>query len=132
MICPVCREPMIVLEYGQVEVDYCVDCGGIWLDEGELELLFGGEAACREFMTAGGSGEATKEKPRRCPICGKKMKKSVTGGGKPVTYDDCPRGHGLWFDKGELQEIMKHGLGVAGGNEVSDFLREVFPENPKD
>ncbi|MFC1736917.1 zf-TFIIB domain-containing protein [Candidatus Hydrogenedentota bacterium] len=132
MQCPVCKEPMIILEYEQVEVDYCIDCGGIWLDAGELELLFGDDGECEKFMKAGGSVGATKEKPRRCPICGKKMGKSVTGGEEPVTYDDCPKGHGFWFDKGELQEILKHGFSGAGGGEVSGFLREVFPETPKE
>ena len=32
---------MITLELQEVEIDYCTDCGGIWLDAGELELLLG-------------------------------------------------------------------------------------------
>ncbi|MCL4278881.1 MAG: zf-TFIIB domain-containing protein, partial [Ignavibacteriaceae bacterium] len=39
MLCPVCNNPMIVLELEQVEVDYCTNCAGVWLDAGELELL---------------------------------------------------------------------------------------------
>jgi len=34
MICPVCKKPMLVLELQQIEIDYCQECGGIWLDEG--------------------------------------------------------------------------------------------------
>ena len=30
---------MITLELEDVEIDHCLDCGGIWLDAGELELL---------------------------------------------------------------------------------------------
>ncbi len=41
MNCPVCKEPMIVLELDEVEIDHCISCGGIWLDAGELELLIG-------------------------------------------------------------------------------------------
>ena len=39
MDCPVCKNAMIVLELDEVEVDYCADCRGVWLDSGELELL---------------------------------------------------------------------------------------------
>ncbi len=41
MDCPVCKNAMITLELQEVEIDYCIDCGGIWLDAGELELLLG-------------------------------------------------------------------------------------------
>ena len=42
MLCPVCNdEEMLILEYNDVEIDYCNECSGIWLDEGELELLIG-------------------------------------------------------------------------------------------
>jgi Zn-finger nucleic acid-binding protein len=33
---------MIILELDKVEIDHCLLCGGIWLDEGELELLLEG------------------------------------------------------------------------------------------
>jgi len=37
--CPVCHEPMIVVEYQSIELDYCSSCHGTWFDKGELELL---------------------------------------------------------------------------------------------
>ena len=39
MICPVCKRDMIVIEYHDVELDYCTSCKGVWFDSGELELL---------------------------------------------------------------------------------------------
>jgi len=41
MDCPVCNNAMITLELDQVEIDHCTECGGIWLDAGELETLLG-------------------------------------------------------------------------------------------
>ena len=41
MDCPVCKNAMITLELQEVEIDHCTDCGGIWLDAGELEMLLG-------------------------------------------------------------------------------------------
>ena len=30
------------------------------------------------------------------------------GDESPVALDRCPRGHGLWFDQGELKAVIQH------------------------
>ncbi len=119
---------MPILEFNDVEVDYCVSCNGIWLDEGELDLLFGDHKITQGFLTAGDSARAVKEAPRRCPICKKKMHKAQTGGAHPVLYDECPARHGLWFDEGELATVLEHGSTAAGSDQVVGWLREMFPQ----
>ncbi|MCD6288315.1 MAG: zf-TFIIB domain-containing protein [Candidatus Hydrogenedentes bacterium] len=126
MDCPVCKKPMIVLECADVEVDFCVACEGVWLDSGEIELLFGDARACAEFLSVGSPANAHGEKKRRCPICRARMSKEATESDPPVLYDRCPNGDGLWFDKGELGEVIKHGKMLKGRDEVSRFLRDVF------
>ena len=120
---------MIVLEYDGVEVDYCVGCSGIWLDAGEIELLFGDAGQCEALLTSGDRKRARGEKPRRCPICRKKMGKGVSGGDSPVTYDQCPAGDGLWFDQGELGAVLQHGEAFAG-SAIAAFLGDVFSADP--
>lgn len=40
MKCPVCKEPNLVIsERKGIEIDYCPDCRGIWLDRGELDKI---------------------------------------------------------------------------------------------
>ena len=78
MDCPVCKSAMIVLELDEVEVDYCTDCEGIWLDAGELELLLGGAAASDALLGSFQSAK-TAEQKRKCPICLKKMDKVLVG-----------------------------------------------------
>jgi Zn-finger nucleic acid-binding protein len=121
---------MLVIEYEEIEVDYCDSCCGVWLDEGELELLFGNESVTQEFLTGGNPTAVGNEKQRPCPICDALMGKAVTGGAEPVVYDCCSSGHGLWFDKGELMSILK--LGSASGVEspVVQWLRQIFPDAP--
>jgi len=131
MNCPACNEPLVVLEHESIEVDYCVACHGVWLDAGELELLFGERAMTEGFLTAGDATKARNEARRRCPICGKKMEKQVTGGEHPVIYDRCPQGDGIWFDKGELNTVLTHGSPVPGGNAVSTWLQDTFGAQPK-
>ena len=40
MQCPVCKEVTLVMtERQSVEVDYCPQCRGVWLDRGELDKI---------------------------------------------------------------------------------------------
>ncbi|ANN64973.1 zf-TFIIB domain-containing protein [Bordetella bronchialis] len=40
MKCPTCREPDLVMSSRQnIEIDYCPQCRGVWLDRGELDKL---------------------------------------------------------------------------------------------
>ena len=39
MPCPVCRVPLAMSERQGVEVDYCPQCRGVWLDRGELDKI---------------------------------------------------------------------------------------------
>ena len=129
MDCPVCKEPMLVIEYEEIEVDYCDSCCGIWLDGGELELLFGDHEIAQGFLTGGNPAAAKGEAPRPCPICDVNMDKAVTAGPEPVVYDSCGDGHGLWFDRGELLSILKHGNASATESPVIHWLRQIFPES---
>ncbi|BBP02981.1 hypothetical protein TPL01_22350 [Sulfuriferula plumbiphila] len=38
MKCPVCKETNLVMTERQgIEIDYCPECRGVWLDRGELD-----------------------------------------------------------------------------------------------
>ena len=40
MKCPVCKDiTLLMSEKKGIEIDYCPECRGIWLDRGELEKL---------------------------------------------------------------------------------------------
>ena len=40
MKCPVCKEVNLVMSDRQgVEIDYCPECRGVWLDRGELDKI---------------------------------------------------------------------------------------------
>ncbi|HPA56646.1 MAG TPA: zf-TFIIB domain-containing protein [bacterium] len=135
--CPVCAKvDMAVLELNDVEIDYCFDCGGIWLDAGELELLMGSSEKKNEILSSFQDVDKTnKEKKRACPICRKPMKKVIikTENGE-VLIDECAEKHGIWFDKGELYQIISCSSEDAG-SPVLSFLRDIFcskQENKED
>ena len=98
--CPACKEPMIVAEYGDVEIDTCVACGGVWLDGGELEALLGSPVPELAEPDAG-LGEPVRD----CPVCVDKLVKDRYGH-SDVVVDKCPHGDGIWLDRGELEAIL--------------------------
>lgn len=106
-MCPQCREPMIACELEGVEIDQCLDCRGIWLDAGELEMLTELAGVDPGGMTAAlGAAAHIRRTQRRCPRCNRKMQLISVGRPAPVELDRCPVGHGLWFDHGELQAVI--------------------------
>lgn len=39
MKCPVCQVELKVAERAGIEIDYCPNCRGVWLDRGELDKI---------------------------------------------------------------------------------------------
>ena len=39
MPCPVCKVPLVMSDRQGVEIDYCPQCRGVWLDRGELDQI---------------------------------------------------------------------------------------------
>ena len=135
MICPVCKYAMVVVEYHNIELDYCTSCKGVWFDSGELELLLksqGLEETKALFDGILNSQEAvSSEKERKCPICGHKMKKTAIGEQPGILIDICRDKHGLWFDGGEVARLIRHLAGKHlpkrdSREQVINFLEEVF------
>jgi uncharacterized protein len=56
MKCPVCKEKDLIMADRQgVEIDYCPDCRGVWLDRGELDKLI--ERSGETFSNTKHSGQ---------------------------------------------------------------------------
>jgi len=145
MICPACREEMIVVEYKQIELDVCVFCKGVWFDADELALLLESLELSAGDLARPLSAK-TAEKPRRCPRCRRKMEKVLMGPGDGVMIDRCRKEHGLWFDGGELDAVIKGlsesaaggeaapgaGISTQAGGEVGSFLADVLLAGDED
>lgn len=39
MQCPVCRVGLVMSDRQGIEIDYCPQCRGVWLDRGELDKI---------------------------------------------------------------------------------------------
>ena len=117
---------MITLELSEVEIDYCTGCDGIWLDAGELELLLENSGKAEKLIHSFKVQPRTTETHRKCPICMKKMQKIIVGTSEPeLMIDKCTKGHGLWFDKGELQNIFDRAQ-LDRENKIQKLLADMF------
>jgi Zn-finger nucleic acid-binding protein len=56
LLCPKCQAPMRHIERNGVVIDRCTECGGVFLDRGELEHLIRAEAVFTESRPAGSRG----------------------------------------------------------------------------
>lgn len=93
-----------------VEVDVCRQCGGIWLDRGEIAAL----AAYRDSVltelreiSAGGTGQVSAKKaarPLKCPACPGTLEDKQLGN---VRVDFCPKCQGFHLDRGELDHAVE-------------------------
>ena len=127
--CPACKEPMIVAEFDDVEIDTCMVCGGMWLDGGELEALLG--TPVPEIVEPdAGLGEPVRD----CPVCVDKLVKDRYGH-TDVVVDKCPHGDGIWLDRGELEAILaafRNRPTAADGldEQAAGRLRDFFGDKP--
>ena len=48
LLCPACRVNLVMSERNGVEIDYCPQCRGVWLDRGELDKIL--DRAASEFQ----------------------------------------------------------------------------------
>jgi Zn-finger nucleic acid-binding protein len=62
MSCPVCRVPLVMSDRQGVEIDYCPQCRGVWLDRGELDKII--ERNAREYAAPPQPGPAPSQPPR--------------------------------------------------------------------
>ena len=84
MKCTNCGHDMLLTVVEGVEFDMCPNCGGIWLDDEELEGLMGTVV---------------------CPKCTRMMAVRELRG---VEYDVCPSCGSVWLDRSELGMLVEH------------------------
>jgi len=59
MNCPHCTVPLVMSERQGVEIDYCPQCRGVWLDRGELDKIIERQSAFEQ--------QAVRPPPQQAP-----------------------------------------------------------------
>jgi Zn-finger nucleic acid-binding protein len=115
---------------GGVLADKCSNCGGIWLDSGELESIQSGDKKERQELVEEAKRELVQEKNRLlttvglCPKCQKEPLSILHRSG--VELDGCPHCGGLFFDKGELEKIIENEKDNGSSTPLAGFLKRIF------
>lgn len=108
-LCPRCEVPMRGQTFGEFSVAQCSQCSGLFVPHETFEMMQ--ETRDRAIFPARpiGRGELrpdTYVRYVRCPICRNMMNRTNFARISGVIIDTC-RGHGIWFDPGELEKIME-------------------------
>lgn len=122
MSCPKCGSPLAVQIIGEVEVDQCPACHGIWLDLGELPALL----EKRPIPDGNGRAPAILSDVIQgcCPRCqGLGNMTRLTSIKRPdIVMDSCPVCYGIWLDGGELGKLAEKSLRVSIRTIIRDLL----------
>lgn len=107
MLCPVCRVDLVLSDKQGVEIDYCPQCRGIWLDRGELDKLIEKNAAYEA------SAKTTDYPPQATA--------PAPGYAQPAPWGGYNEGH-----YGEGRHGRGHDRGGHGGYRPGGFLGGLF------
>lgn len=134
-VCPRCEQPLLPVELhvdGELFIERCDRCLGIFFDPGELETLLDASVSniagvdldrMSVLIDERGDDDAPEVSYVKCPICGELMNRENFGRGarSGVIVDIC-RKDGVWLDGGELSKLLN--WTKAGGMLLADDKRE--------
>jgi Zn-finger nucleic acid-binding protein len=107
--CPRCDSHLLAREYGDLSVEECDKCGGLFLAPQTMERLVAARDMPTSLRLALPKREMKREAAVRyiaCPTCGKSMNRQAFGRISGVVVDVC-KSHGVWFDAGEMAEVIR-------------------------
>jgi len=106
--CPKCSAPMYRRRVAEVEIDGCPECGGVWLDRGELEALMshGREVLLEVEKQVVAAGQVTENDTPLCPLCTNPMGPARGADLERAAALECPACNGLWFDDKALAALV--------------------------
>jgi uncharacterized protein len=109
--CPRCNVGALEeIELGDVLVDRCDTCGGIWFDNGEIEQVTGGGERAREIEVSIPPVENAVEE-MACPRCPEvALRRHEPEGQAGCVVHRCVSCAGTWLDRGRLRSIEDEGL----------------------
>ncbi len=97
MKCPQCPESILVMSDRQgVEIDYCPQCRGVWLDRGEIDKII------ERSMTAIPAQQQAAPAPQQKPYPQTQQRQDFEHSG----YNKSHSGHGNYKRKSWLNELF--------------------------
>jgi Zn-finger nucleic acid-binding protein len=105
MNCPKCAAILTKKYYkGMMEVDYCPNCRGMWLDFDELDALE--DVVFDEDRFKGSLVHREADVASQCPVCSQHMHEFQYRL-YDLKLDYCTGRHGFWLDAGEDERVLE-------------------------
>lgn len=112
--CPKCHVTMARVDARGVEVDRCHKCGGVWLDQGELDALMKSKGGLRQVIAGLDSGPSAEPTAKRhvlgqcqCPRDSSRLITMVDLKQPHIAYEACTVCGGVFMDCGELKDLSE-------------------------
>jgi Zn-finger nucleic acid-binding protein len=110
MQCPECQKPMKQREIGDVQIDECPQCKGIWFDKDELEDAKDEIDPDLRWMDFGIWKQPARihinDEPLKCPRCQKVAMRAIYYQGPDIDFTFCPFCKGVWLNAGDFKIII--------------------------
>jgi Zn-finger nucleic acid-binding protein len=106
--CPRCGSGLTETSVGEVRVDGCDGCGGVWFDHQELNTVARTQAAQLadlEQQFAPHTAPAERHGSMQCPACQVPLREFEFKHSPGIRLNGCPQCRGIWVDDGELRAI---------------------------
>lgn len=124
--CPKCSNPLVPRPAGKVVVDHCPGCGGIWFDEDELQkgLASGGREDLKRLSLVAPANQELDSRPANCPKanCSNPLVRAPVPGNASIYVDFCSECGGVWYDGGEVAELLADGMGTRIGRFLKSLV----------
>ena len=116
MKCPRCSSELKTIDYEGADIETCPDCGGEWLDDGELkkivqtvektfpqEMIDSLDAINRNIFSI----DESVDNQLSCPICSAvELNRLNYASSSGIAIDRCPECRGIWLDKEEIENVQ--------------------------
>jgi uncharacterized protein len=111
MDCPHCHKELVIKDYQHTSIATCNDCGGVWIDPSQLERIISQREPflpeqIQSSLQKAHSGFTATVTRLSCPVCSQLMGELNYDYSSGVIVNVCPQGHGIWFDKDELEQVQ--------------------------
>jgi len=111
MNCPKCSSDFEKITFGDIEVERCLGCQGLWFDMLEKEDLLKIEGS--ETIDIGDDfvgDQYSKHRKIQCPQCTVVMLPMVDKDQAHIQYESCPVCYGTFFDAGEFRDLKENSV----------------------
>lgn len=141
MDCPLCRTAMKTLNIGDVSIDECPGCRGLWFDRGELEQFKDQVDSDLHFLDFEIWNQKAvfnvNDEPLSCPRCRRVSMRVINFEEPNLDITFCAHCEGVWLNFGDFKDIVEAFQAEAESKSASEYVKASLKEasdiivNPK-